>query len=58
LRRRRDNVVDRWDGHIYRRVLTLLAGSVEVAVTQTKPLETPLLEASMNDTRRHSKFEM
>lgn len=33
LRRRPDNVVDRWDGQAYRRVLPLLAGSVGVAVT-------------------------
>ena len=34
LRRRPDNVVDRWDGTTYRRVLPLPAGPVEVAVTQ------------------------
>jgi DNA-3-methyladenine glycosylase II len=34
LRRRPNNVVDRWDGTTYRRVLPLAAGPVEVAVTQ------------------------
>src|SRR5437773_8997570 len=34
LRRRPDNVVDRWDGTTYRRVLPLPTGPVEVAVTQ------------------------
>lgn len=34
LRRRPDNVVDRWDGTTYRRVLPLPHGPVEVAVTQ------------------------
>lgn len=37
LRRRPHNVVDRWDGTTYRRVLPMPAGPVEVAVTQTAP---------------------
>src|SRR3954470_15993430 len=37
LRRRPDNIVDRWDGTTYRRVLSLPAGPIEVAVTQTAP---------------------
>src|SRR6187551_2487403 len=37
LRRRPDNVVDRWDGTTYRRVLPLPTGPVEVTVTQTAP---------------------
>ncbi|MEO8339256.1 MAG: HVA1 family protein [Nitrospirota bacterium] len=43
LRRRPDNVVDRWDGHTYRRVLSLPVGFAEVAVTQSGPPETPRL---------------
>jgi hypothetical protein len=38
LRRRAHNIVDRWDGATYRRVLTLPSGPVEVAVTQVAPL--------------------
>lgn len=34
LRRRAHNLVDRWDGTTYRRVLPMSAGPVEVAVTQ------------------------
>lgn len=34
LRRRSHNILDRWDGATYRRVLNLTAGPVEVAVTQ------------------------
>jgi DNA-3-methyladenine glycosylase II len=37
LRRRAHNVVDRWDGATYRRVLPLPAGPVEVAVEQASP---------------------
>ena len=39
LRRRPDNVVDRWDGTTYHRVLTLPQGPVEVDVTQSGPPE-------------------
>jgi len=44
LRRRPQNVVDRWDGTTYRRVLPLPAGPVEVAVTQTSPPEAARLQ--------------
>ena len=47
LRRRPDNVVDRWDGHTYRRVLPLPAGVAEVAVTQIGPPETPRLRVTV-----------
>jgi 3-methyladenine DNA glycosylase/8-oxoguanine DNA glycosylase len=41
LRRRAHNLVDRWDGRTYRRVLALEVTPVEVAVTQTGPPERP-----------------
>jgi DNA-3-methyladenine glycosylase II len=44
LRRRPHNLVDRWDGRTYRRVLVVQDQPVEVAVTQTGPAESPLLE--------------
>jgi DNA-3-methyladenine glycosylase II len=47
LRRRPDNAVDRWDGQSYRRVLSLPAGPVEVAVTQVGPPEAPQLRVSV-----------
>jgi hypothetical protein len=43
LRRRPDNAIDRWDGATYCRVLTLADGSVEVAIAQMGPPETPRL---------------
>jgi len=49
LRRRPDNVVDRWDGHTYRRVLPLPAGPMEAAVTQAGPPETPRLRIAVGD---------
>ena len=39
LRRRPGNIVDRWDGTTYRRVLPLPSGAVEVAVSQRAPPE-------------------
>lgn len=46
LRRRGDNVVDRWDGHTYRRVLLLKDKPLAVAVVQKGASEKPLLEIS------------
>ncbi|VVB90497.1 HhH-GPD superfamily base excision DNA repair protein [uncultured archaeon] len=48
LRRRRDNIVDRWDGMTYRRVLVLDGKPVEVAVVQKgKPDEPELAITAM-----------
>ena len=47
LRRRPHNVVDRWDGKIYRRVLPLPTGPVEVAVTQVAPPEAARLKVAV-----------
>ena len=43
LRRRSHNLVDRWDGTTYRRVLPLPTGPVEVAVNQLSASESPRL---------------
>jgi DNA-3-methyladenine glycosylase II len=47
LRRRPDNVVDRWDGDTYRRVLPLPAGVAEVSVTQSGSPATPRLRVTV-----------
>jgi DNA-3-methyladenine glycosylase II len=47
LRRRPSNVVDRWDGTTYRRVLSLPTGPVEVAVIQEAPPEAARLHVSV-----------
>src|SRR4051794_26645834 len=47
LRRRPDNVVDRWDGTTYRRVLPLPTGPAEVAVTQASPPEAARLQVTV-----------
>jgi DNA-3-methyladenine glycosylase II len=47
LRRRPHNVVDRWDGATYRRLLPLPAGPVEVAVTQSGPPEAARMQVTV-----------
>jgi len=43
LRRRANNIMDRWDGKTYRRVLPLDDRVVDIAVTQTGPQDDPEL---------------
>jgi DNA-3-methyladenine glycosylase II len=43
LRRRPDNIVDRWDGHTYRRMLVVDDQPVAVEVTQIGGIDTPRL---------------
>jgi DNA-3-methyladenine glycosylase II len=47
LRRRSHNILDRWDGTTYRRVLRLPPGPVEVAVTQSSLSETARLRVAL-----------
>jgi len=51
LRRRPDNIWDRWDGHAYRRVLSLDEKPLDIAVTQTGPPEEPELKIVATGTR-------
>jgi len=44
LRRRPGNIVDRWDGKTYRRLLPLTQGPVEVGVSQHGPPEAAVLQ--------------
>jgi len=44
LRRRANNIVDRWDGKTYRRLLPLDGHVVDIAVTQTSPPDDPGLK--------------
>ncbi len=47
LRRRAENVVDRWDGTTYRRVLPLKDAPVEVSVVQVTSAESPQLRVTV-----------
>lgn len=51
LRRRPDNIVDRWDGQTYRRVLALPQGPVEVAVVQSGARARPRLRVTVSGPR-------
>lgn len=57
LRRRPDNIVDRWDGQTYRRVLPLPAGFAEVAVTQIGLPETPRLRVRVGAARLNPEVQ-
>jgi DNA-3-methyladenine glycosylase II len=47
LRRRPENLVDRWDGTTYRRVLLIRGESVEISVSQRGSNEAPRLEVNV-----------
>src|SRR5512146_1037536 len=47
LRRQPGNIVDRWDGTTYRRVLIVGKEPVEISVTQEGPLDAPRLLVEM-----------
>jgi len=51
LRRRAENVIDRWDGRCYRRALALGSCPVEVSVEQSGPPETPRLHVAVAGER-------
>jgi DNA-3-methyladenine glycosylase II len=53
LRRRPHYLVDRWDGQTYRRVLMVYEQPLEVAVTQTGPVEAPLLRVELDNSQPH-----
>lgn len=51
LRRRTENLIDRWDGHTYRRVLVVQKVPVEVEVVQTGTPDMPRLHAKATGIR-------
>ena len=57
LRRRPENVMDRWDGREYRRVLPVGAGLAEIAVTQVRPPESPMLRVVANGSPLGTKVQ-
>jgi DNA-3-methyladenine glycosylase II len=57
LRRRPDNIWDRWDGQAYRRVLSLEETPLDLTVTQTGPPEEPELKIVASGTRLNPHTE-
>ena len=47
LRRRPNNIIDRWNGKIYRRAIIIEEKPAEIAVTQMGKIETPLLNVAI-----------
>jgi DNA-3-methyladenine glycosylase II len=57
LRRRPDNIWDRWDGQAYRRVLEVDEKLLDIAVAQSGPPEGPELEVVAAGTRLNPDLE-
>ena len=57
LRRRADNIVDRWDGRAYRRVLALESGPVAVTAVQAGPPERARLDVTLTGDRVDGQAE-
>lgn len=55
LRRRPDNVVDRWDGRVYRRALAVGSEVVGIAVTQVGTVDAPELRVTATAGRSGSE---
>lgn len=51
LRRRPDNLMDRWDGGAYRRVLVLAAGPAAITVAQAGDTDAPCLRVTAESAR-------
>src|SRR5574340_809639 len=60
LRRRQNNVIDRWDGRTYSRTLILSGKPVEVTVVQTGTADNPTLKVEATGARiaGHAKLEL
>lgn len=58
LRRRTDNLVDRWDGEIYRRVFVVVGAPVEVAVSQLRRGKTPRIEVAGARKRLQQRLKL
>lgn len=60
LRRRQNNVIDRWDGRTYSRTLILSGKPVEVTVVQTGTADNPTLKVEATGARiaGHTKLEL
>jgi DNA-3-methyladenine glycosylase II len=57
LRRRPRNLIDRWDGARYSRILVIDGAAVHLSVTQTDPSSQPQIECTCNYPNRTPKPE-
>jgi DNA-3-methyladenine glycosylase II len=57
LRRRPENLIDRWNGESYTRIILQRNTPLEVAVTSTGTVDAPGLEVLVQDSRASSRVE-
>ncbi len=57
LRRRRQNIIDRWDSSTYRRILLFGNVPIEVAVTQSGPCDAPRLQVTLTGAGLRPEFK-
>jgi DNA-3-methyladenine glycosylase II len=57
LRRRPDNIIDRWDGHTYRRAVALEAGTIELAAVQAGSAAVPRLTVTVTGAQFDKQTE-
>ena len=57
LRRRRQNIIDRWDGTTYRRVVPFGNVPIEVTVTQSGSCEVPRLQVALTGPGLRPEFK-
>jgi DNA-3-methyladenine glycosylase II len=57
LRRRPENLIDRWDGETYRRVLFVRDTLLDIAVSSIGSLSAPMLEVVVQGSRASSRLE-
>ncbi len=57
LRRRQENIVDRWDNTTYKRAAVLDGKAAEISVSQRGSAENPLLEVTVTSTVEEPKEE-
>jgi DNA-3-methyladenine glycosylase II len=57
LRRRRQNIIDRWDGATWRRILPFDGVPIEVAVRQTGPRDAPRLQVTLTGLGLRPEFK-
>ena len=57
LRRRSQNIIDRWDGTTYRRVVLFGDVPIEVAVRQSEPCDAPRLQVTLTGPGLRPEFK-
>jgi len=57
LRRRANNILDRWDGVTYRRVLLFDDVPIEVNVHQNGPSQAPRLQVTLSGARLRPEYK-